>query len=98
MTEPITQDQDTTLTTITDVNQFASILLAWHSDAIAHLHHFMAIPEGTEASVDETDTVILQGEALKGFKAGIITALGLVGKTPFSFSLEDAPSESSTEG
>lgn len=74
---------------IDDLDQFVKILAAWHASKVKMLNHLIQIPEGTEM-VSGTSSVILQGDVLKGFIAGIEVALMELGKLPFTYELEES--------
>ena len=74
---------------IDDLDQFVKILTAWHASKVKILNHLTQIPEGTEM-VSGTSSVILQGDVLKGFVAGIEVALMELGKLPFTYELEES--------
>jgi hypothetical protein len=68
---------------ITDVNQFVGILTDWHAHKVAILEHMLQVPDGTEMQVDDGESIILTGDMLAGFKAGISIALMELGVLPF---------------
>ena len=73
---------------------FFAVLSLWHAKQVATLEHMMEIPEGTDVNVEgnEVHTLKLEGDAHRGFKFGIITALSLLGKLPFA-SVEEEPEQ-----
>lgn len=98
MTEAITPDSPEARTTIEiqDLNQFVQMLTAWHSKKVKVLEHMLQIPEGIEMVVDGKDTVILKGEILAGFKAGLNLALMELGSLPFVYESEEVPATEPT--
>jgi hypothetical protein len=74
---------------ITDLDSFVRALVHWHTNKVAMLRHLAEIPEGTEMSVGDEAPIVLEGDILAGFKAGLETALIELGELPFSFTLED---------
>lgn len=98
MTEAATTDSTEARTTIEiqDLNQFVQMLTAWHSKKVKVLEHMLQIPEGIEMVVDGKEPVILQGEMLAGFKAGLNLALMELGNLPFVCESEEAPAAETT--
>lgn len=95
-------DNQEELQTINDIDQFAFAVAAWHQQQVDTLQHMINIPEGSsmkmtskddQGNVTEKD-VILEGDLLTGFKAGLETALMLLGELPFKVSVvDDEPSK-----
>lgn len=77
---------------ITDLDSFVRALVHWHTNKVAMLKHLAEIPEGTEMVVGDDTPIVLEGDILAGFKAGLETALIELGELPFSFELEDEAS------
>lgn len=67
----------------------AQLIDLWHSTQVATLEHLMKIPEGAKFTTGNTEHV-LAGDTLKGFRAGITTALMLLGKLPYGELEDDA--------
>jgi len=76
---------------IDNVHTLVQALVAWHDNKVQILEHMMTIPSGTEMLINDTDTVVLDGEALKGFCAGITVALSELGNLPFDYSVDPEP-------
>lgn len=76
---------------VDDLDQFVRVLMAWHAKKVATLRHMKDIPDGTEATQDDQEPVILTGDMLKGFRMGLEVALEEMGTLPFEAELEDAP-------
>lgn len=76
---------------VDDLDQFVRVLMAWHANKVAMLRHLQNIPDGTEASKDDGEPVVLTGDMLKGFQMGLEVALEEMGTLPFEAELEDAP-------
>lgn len=76
-------------------HDFFAVLSMWHTQQVATLEHMMEIPEGTDITVEGKDahTLKLEGDALRGFKFGIITALNLLGELPFAPVVDEDESE-----
>lgn len=83
MTETTSQPTTPETIEITDVNQFVGILMAWHAKKVAVLEHMLQVPEGTEMAVDGGTPIILTGDILTAFKAGVSTSLMELGILPF---------------
>lgn len=72
---------------IADMDLFAGLLVEWHRRKMAMLRHMMRIPPGTEFTVGmdgKETTLILDGDILKAFCAGLITAINEMGELPFT--------------
>lgn len=90
LSTPATAVDDDTVP-ITTVDQFAAMLAGWHTPRAARLKHMLAIPAGSEVSVTEgvlDRTVVLEGDTLTAFKAGIYNGLDELGTLPFAVSAE----------
>lgn len=76
---------------INDLEQFVRIMAGWHGQKVKTLKHMLEIPDGTEMIVgDESPTkVILTGDMLAGFKAGIELSLIELGTLPFVYETAD---------
>lgn len=75
---------------IEDLNQFVKILASWHEQKVKTLKYMLEVPDGTEMVVGEDNptTVILTGDVLVGFKAGIELSLMELGELPFLYETE----------
>ncbi len=69
---------------VVDIDHFIALLFAWHERKVTILEHMMSIPSGTEAYVNEGETIKLEGDLLKGFKIGLSLALMELGHLPFA--------------
>lgn len=76
---------------IDDLDMFVRILASWHEQKVKTLKHMLEIPDGTEMTIGEDDSqkVILTGDVLAGFKAGIDLSLMELGELPFLYEAED---------
>lgn len=74
---------------VDDLNQFVMILTAWHAEKVAVLQHMLTIPEGTEFTIADEETGVLEGDILDGFKAGINLALMELGVLPFTAEMDE---------
>lgn len=86
----VTQEAPPTIE-ISDLEQFVKIMAGWHVQKVKILQHMLEIPDGTEMIVgDESPTrVILTGDMLAGFKAGIELSLIELGTLPFVYETTD---------
>jgi hypothetical protein len=74
---------------IADLDQFVRVLVGWHSQKTAVLKHIIDIPVGSEMTFNDTGPpVIMAGDFLDGFKAGIDLALIELGVLPFVYEQE----------
>lgn len=73
---------------IDDLNQFVQMLAAWHSQKVKTLEHMLEVPEGVEMVVTGEEPIILTGDLLAGFKAGIELSLMELGTLPFAYETE----------
>ena len=89
MTE-VTQEAPPTIE-IDDLEQFVKIMAGWHGQKVKTLKHMLEVPDGTEMIVGEDDPtkVILTGDMLAGFKAGIELSLIELGTLPFVYETAD---------
>lgn len=76
---------------INDLDQFVRIMAGWHGQKVKTLKHMLEVPDGTEMIVGEDDPtkVILTGDMLAGFKAGIELSLIELGTLPFVYETTD---------
>lgn len=79
----MTEAQKPELIPIQNIDHFIHLIVVWHNNRVALLKHMMALPAGTEMQVDENKTVVMDGERLEGFKAGLGLALMELGDLPF---------------
>ncbi len=88
MTE-VTQEASPTIE-IDDLEQFVRIMTGWHSQKVTTLKHMLEVPDGTEmiAGEESPTKVILTGDMLAGFKAGIELSLMELGTLPFAYETE----------
>jgi hypothetical protein len=73
---------------IEDLNQFVQMLAGWHSQKVNTLEHMLEMPEGIEMAVTGEDPIVLTGDMLAGFKAGLELALMELGTLPFLYEVE----------
>ena len=85
----MTESQKPELIPIQNIDHFIHLIVGWHNNRVALLKHMMALPAGTEMQVDENKTVVMDGERLEGFKAGLGLALMELGDLPFVVETEE---------
>lgn len=73
---------------IDDLEQFVRIMAGWHSQKVKTLKHMLEMPEGVEMVVSGETPVVLTGDLLAGFKAGIELSLMELGTLPFAYETE----------
>lgn len=79
---------------VNTIDQFAEYVTRWHHNKVAVLRHMQGIPAGSEMEVtigDKAKTIVLDGELMAAFQAGLELALIEIGNLPFGVSTEDAP-------
>lgn len=83
---------------IQDLNQFVQMLAGWHEKKVKTLQHMLGVPDGTEMVVGEENPtkVILTGDMLAGFKAGIELSLMELGELPFLYETESEAAPAAT--
>lgn len=91
----VTQDRPD-LIFIDNIQTLVAALTAWHDQKIQILEHMMTVPSGTEMLINDNETIVLDGDVLKGFCAGIIVALSELGTLPFEVTA-DAEDPHATE-
>lgn len=75
---------NTEVVNIETLDQFVKALQVWNRNKVQLLKHMMDVPEGTEVTDDsDNSTVVLSGEARKGFILGLKVALSELGQLPF---------------
>ena len=87
MTQP---DNPQALIQVSDLGQFVHYLASWHSQKVAELQHMVDVPADTIME-SEGIQLVLQGDTLEGFRAGLSLALVALGTLPFAVETEDAP-------
>lgn len=68
---------------VENIDHFIALLFAWHENKVKTLEHMMAIPEGTEVSINDEAPVALSKDLYKGFQIGLSLALLEFGTLPF---------------
>ncbi len=80
---------------INDMHTFAHLLGQWHEERVAILEHMLLVPEGTEM-VHDRQTIVLAGDTLIAFKAGVSLTLSELGTLPFASVTEEVKDEPKT--
>lgn len=68
---------------IQNLDQFIALISHWHGQKVKVLEHMMAMPEGTAMQINEGNDIVMEGQMLEGFKAGLGLALMELGELPF---------------
>ena len=79
---------------VNDLSQFVYILTRWHEGKVKELAHLLTIPDEGHVSVSiiedgKENEYLMQGEMLKGFRAGLQVALTALGTLPFGVTFEE---------
>ncbi len=74
---------------ITNMDQLAFVIGQWFANAHAQALQLMRVPEGQSLTVTleddgQPEELILTGDALKAFKAGVIVMTNVFGDLPFN--------------
>jgi hypothetical protein len=88
--------EQTTIETVEvdDMDTLVKLLSRWHSQRVKRCEHLLQMPEGIEMQVGDEPPFRVEGNILKGLKAGINLALMEFGKLPFAFEMEpESPEE-----
>lgn len=88
MTEQTNPGQDEQVGAIENLDQFAFLISSWHGQNMRQLNHMTTVPSGQSVTLqlspdDVPEDVSLEGDLLKGFKAGIIVAMNIFAELPF---------------
>ena len=75
---------------IENLDTFVKLLTRWHSRKVKVLEHFLTLEGGIEMQVGEEESFKLEGDILKGMKAGVNLALMEFGNLPFAYETENA--------
>ncbi|WP_309296042.1 host nuclease inhibitor protein [Metapseudomonas otitidis] len=73
----------------TELRQIAEALITWHASKVQKLEAVLDTPADTEIRLGDNDPIVLTGEALRGFRAGMAVAKEWFGKFPLSISHDD---------
>ena len=79
---------------VDNLDHFVAILTGWHTSKVKMLQHMTTLPEGTEMESESGTKLVLSGDVLAGFQAGIGLALMELGTLPFAAEPEaDSPAD-----
>lgn len=73
---------------VDDVDTLVKLLTGWHSRKVKVLEHLLKLEGGIEMQVGDDEPIKLEGDVLKGMKAGVQLALMELGKLPFAVEYE----------
>ena len=79
----MTEAQKPDLIPIQNIDHFIHLIVGWHNNRVAILKHMLSLPAGTQMQINETESVVMDGERLEGFKDGLGLALMELGDLPF---------------
>lgn len=82
------QEDSIPLNTLDD---FVKCLYVWHKRKVDLLKHMTEIPDGFEVKVGEGPDLVLTGDVLAGYKAGLALALIELGTLPFAVEFDESP-------
>lgn len=82
MTEA-TNTETPQLVHIQNLDQFIALISHWHGQKVKVLEHMLTLPEGTAMQINEGNDIVMEGQMLEGFKAGLGLALMELGELPF---------------
>ena len=77
---------------IETTDQFAHLMMEWHSNAMATIRHMMEVPTGMEVVIEDEPPFKMEGDIQKGYKLGLNVAMNYFGVLPFASTPE--PDES----
>jgi hypothetical protein len=83
---------------ITNMDQLAFLVANWFDNGQAQAHQLLQVPDGQPITVTlekdaEPEQLVLTGDTLKGFKAGIIVMANIFGQLPFGRTVAPTPVE-----
>lgn len=83
---------------ITNMDQLAFLVAGWFDNGHAQGRQMLEVPDGQPITVTfekdgQPEELILTGDALKGFKAGVIVMSNIFGQLPFGRTEEPASTE-----
>ena len=79
----MTEAQKPELIPIQNIDHLIHLIVGWHNNRVAILKHTLSLPAGTQMQINETESVVMDGERLEGFKDGLGLALMELGDLPF---------------
>ena len=85
----MTEAQKPELIPIQNIDHFIHLIVGWHNNRVAILKHMLSLPAGTQMQINETESVVMDGERLEGFKDGLGLALMELGDLPFVVETEE---------
>lgn len=69
---------------VTELSEFLPLFLDWHDRQVATLQHLLLVPTGTAVEIEDSETLVLEGDALRGFQLGLSMAMHYLGTLPFN--------------
>lgn len=74
---------------ISDLNEFVTRLISWHTHKVEILEHLKSIPENSGVQQDDGKEIPLTGDLHKGFLLGLHVALCELGTLPFAIEYDN---------
>lgn len=83
-----TQAAEDQVAPIESLDQFAHLIGGWHHNGMSQLAHLLEVPEGETITIQlekdaEAEELVLEGIALKSFKAALVVAMNIFNELPF---------------
>lgn len=80
---------------VQDMDQLVLLFARWHKQANLKAQNMFEMPEGHEVEFTpsegaEPERLVLEGDAYKGFRMGIMACVECFGPLPFTYSIEEA--------
>lgn len=82
------------ITEIQNMDGFAQLIMAWHRAMLHDAKNLLNVPDGSPMIFEENDgdggkEIILTGDALNAFRAGVVATIAMFTKLPFEAIEED---------
>ena len=74
---------------VQNLDHFMFLISHWHGQKVKVLEHMLSVPAGTAMQLGEGPDVVMEGDMLEGFKAGLGLALMELGQLPFVTNLTE---------
>jgi hypothetical protein len=87
------QVEEAEMVDVNSVDQFAGFISHWHSGVVGRLRQLLDMPEGQTATVTVNgvkDVIELSGEAHRGYRVAMLTAIMQFEQLPFAVTAIDA--------
>lgn len=77
----------------TELKRVAELLVTWHQNKMGNIEQVLGMPKDAEIHLGEDDPIILTGEKLKGFRAGLEIAKHWFGEFPLQITRNQSAEE-----